>query len=132
MFDLPTKMSRRIGLILLALFFIAAGINHFIDPDFYFAIMPPYLPFHFELVYLSGFFEIFGGVAVLFSPLRRWAGYGLIALLIAVFPANIYMAVNPGKFADLASGWALYVRLPVQFLLVWWTLWATANDRGSE
>ncbi len=132
MFDLPIKTSRRIGLILLALFFVAAGINHFLNPDFYVAIMPPYLPLHFELVYLSGFFEILGGVAVLFSPLRRWAGYGLILLLIAVLPANIYMAVNADEFSDTASEWALYARLPVQFLLIWWAFWATGNDSSSE
>jgi uncharacterized membrane protein len=132
MFNLPVKMSRRIGLILLAIFFIAAGSNHFIHPDFYMAIMPPYLPLHSELVYLSGFFEILGGVAVLFSRLRRWAGYGLIALLIAVFPANIYMAMNADIFADAASDWALYARLPVQFLLICWVFWATGNDRSSD
>ena len=131
MFD-PRRLYRRIGLILLGFLFIAAGTNHFISPDFYLAIMPPYLPAHLELVYLSGFFEILGGVAVFFSPLRRLAGNGLIVLLIAVFPANLYMAMNAGNFADVAPSWALFFRLPLQLVLVWWTFCVTRNDRASE
>ena len=125
-------MYNRIGLFLLGLFFIAAGTNHFVNPDFYVAIMPPYLPAHLELVYLSGLFEILGGIAVVLSPIRQWAGYGLIVLLIAVFPANLYMAMNPGKFVDIVSAWVLYARLPLQFLLIWWTFWATRDDRTPE
>ena len=132
MFELPSSMTKQIGLILLALFFIAGGINHFINSDIYVAIMPTYLPAHLELVYLSGLFEILGGIGVVLSPIRQWAGYGLIALLIAVFPANIYMAMNPDKFVDIVSAWILYVRLPLQFLLIWWTFWATRNDRTPE
>jgi len=132
MFELPSSMTKQIGLILLALFFIAGGINHFINSDIYVAIMPTYLPAHLELVYLSGLFEILGGIGVVLSPIRQWAGYGLIALLIAVFPANIYMAMNPDKFVDIVSAWILYVRLPLQFLLLWWTFWATRNDRTPE
>jgi len=132
MFELPSSMTKRIGLILLALFFIAEGINHFINSDIYVAIMPTYLPAHLELVYLSGLFEILGGIGVVLSPIRRGAGYGLIVLLLAVFPANFYMAMNPYKFADILSAWVLYARLPLQFLLIWWTFWATRNDRTPE
>ena len=129
MFELPPSMTKRIGLILLALFFMAAGINHFVNSDIYVAIMPTYLPAHLELVYLSGLFEILGGIGVVLSPIRQWAGYGLIVLLIAVFPANLYMAMNPDKFVDIVSAWPLYARLPLQFLLIWWTFWATRHDR---
>ncbi len=132
MFELPPRMTKRIGLILLAVFFMAAGINHFVNSDIYVAIMPTYLPAHLELVYLSGLFEILGGIGVVLSPIRRWAGYGLIVLLIAVFPANFYMAMNPDKFVDIVSAWVLYARLPLQFLLIWWTFWATRNDRTPE
>ena len=132
MFELPPGLTKRFGLILLALFFIAAGINHFVNPDIYVAIMPRYLPAHLELVYLSGLFEILGGIGVVLSPLRQWAGHGLILLLITVFPANIYMAMHPDKFVDIVSAWALYVRLPLQFLLIWWTFWATRNARSPE
>ncbi len=94
--------------------------------------MPSYLPAHLELVYLSGLLEILGGIGVVLSPTRQWAGYGLIVLLIAVFPANLYMAMNPDKFADIVSAWPLYARLPLQCLLIWWTFWATRHDRTSE
>lgn len=132
MFELPARMTKRIGLILLAMFFMAAGINHFVNSDIYVAMMPLYLPAHLELVYLSGLFEILGGMGVILSPTREWAGYGLIVLLIAVFPANIFMAMNPGKFTDIASVWALYARLPLQFLLLCWTFWVTRNDQSSR
>ena len=132
MFELPSRMSKRIGLLLLALFFIAAGISHFVHSDIYVAMMPTYLPAHLELVYLSGLFEILGGIGVILSHTRQWAGYGLIVLLIAVFPANLYMAMNPDKFVDIVSAWSLYARLPLQLLLMWWTFWATRNDRTPE
>ncbi len=132
MFELPPSMTKRIGLILLALFFMAAGINHFVNSDIYVAIMPTYLPAHLELVYLSGLLEILGGIGVVLSSTRQWAGYGLIVLLIAVFPANFYMAMNPDKFVDIVSAWVLYSRVPLQFLLIWWTFWATRNDRTLE
>ena len=132
MFELPSSMTKKIGLILLALFFMAAGINHFVNSDIYVAIMPTYLPAHLELVYLSGLLEILGGIGVALSSTRQWAGYGLIVLLIAVFPANLYMAMNPDKFVDIVSAWPLYARLPLQCLLIWWTFWATRHDRTSE
>ncbi len=131
MFALPPSRTRQIGLLLLALFFLAAGLSHFLNSDVYVAIMPPYLPAHLELVYLSGFLEILGGIGVLLSPTRQWAGYGLIMLLIAVFPANLYMAMNPDKFVDILPVWSLYARLPIQFFLIGWTLWATRPVRKS-
>ncbi len=118
-------MPKRIALLLLGLFFILAGANHFANPRFYIAIMPPYLPAPTKLVYLSGIFEILGGLGVLAPLTRKWAGYGLIALLIAVFPANIYMALNPQNFADMASPKALYARLPLQFVFIAWVYWST-------
>lgn len=132
MLELPQSSAKQIGVILLALFFIAAGVNHFVNSDIYVVIMPRYLPAHLELVYLSGLFEILGGIGVILSPIRQWVGYGLIALLIAVFPANLYMAMNPDKFADVVSVEVLNARLPLQLLLIWWTYWATRDDRTSE
>ena len=129
MFELPRGLPRRIALIALTLAFVAAGIGHFINTDFYLSIMPPYLPAHLELVYVSGAFEILGGLAVLPLPTRRLAGYGLIALLLAIFPANIHMAVNPEEY--LAGGMpllGLYARLPLQFVLMGWAWWATQPD----
>src|ERR1035438_9286988 len=85
---------RTISQWLLALFMVGAGTLHFIKPDFYLNIMPLYLPLHLELVYLSGFFEIALGVLLLVPRFSRFAPWGIIALLIAVFPANIYVYQN--------------------------------------
>ena len=107
-------------------FFVLAGANHFINPDFYVGIMPPYLPWHRELVALSGVAEIALGALLLF---RRWAvlaGWGLIALLVAVFPANIHMTMHPELYPSL-SPVALWLRLPVQALLIAWAYWYTRS-----
>lgn len=128
-FGLPRSRPRRISLIALAVFFVFAGVAHFTDPDFYVAIMPPYLPAHLELVYLSGVFEILGGLGVLLPATRRWAGWGLVLLLFAVYPANIHMALNPEQFESASlPRWALYARLPLQLVFVFWVYWSTRGD----
>ena len=109
---------------LLCVFFVLAGLNHFINPAFYLKIMPPYLPWHLFLVYLSGLFEIALGVLLLVPALTRVAAWGLIALLVAVFPANIQMAVNPQLYSDI-NPTALWLRLPLQAVLVAWAYWYT-------
>jgi uncharacterized membrane protein len=115
------RVIGRISRALLALLFIAAGVNHFVSPAPYVAIVPPFLPWREALVYLSGVAEIAGGFGILWPRTRRLAGWGLIALLVAVFPANIYAA-----FAGMEIGgravpvWMLWVRLPLQVLLVAW------------
>ena len=119
---------RLLLLLALSLFFINVGVDHFINPDFYLNIMPDYLPFHAEAVYLSGFFEILGGIVVLIPKLRALARWGLISLLIAVFPANIYMAMNPNLFPEFSLA-LLYFRLPLQFLVIFWVLKATEMVR---
>jgi len=129
MFDFPAAIPKRIGLLVLSLFFVAIGVGHFVSPDPFVAIMPDYLPFHLELVYLSGAFEVGLGLAVLFQPVRRWAGFGIVALLIAVYPANINMALHPEPFlAQGMSEFALYARLPFQFVFMAWALWVTRPD----
>lgn len=105
--------------------YILAGTLHFIAPDFYMKIMPPYLPFHLGLVYLSGIAEIVLGIGLIMQPTRRWAAYGIIALLIAVFPANWYLAFNeaPQQALGTSQFIALWVRFPIQVILVaiaWW------------
>jgi len=120
-------ISRLLKLILryfLAVLFILAGFNHFINPTFYLKIMPPYLPWHLLLVYLSGLLEVAFGVLLLTSKFHRIAAWGLIALLLAVFPANIHMAVNHQLFPEYGS-LALWSRLPLQFLLMAWSYWYT-------
>ncbi|HJL16406.1 MAG TPA: hypothetical protein RMH99_12160 [Sandaracinaceae bacterium LLY-WYZ-13_1] len=114
---------------LLGLALIGAGANHFLNADFYVAIMPPYLPWHLALVWLSGVAEIVLGAAVLVPRWKRWAGWGIVALLIAVFPANLHMALHPEDF-DVPR-WGLYLRLPIQALLIAWAWWCTrAPDRA--
>ena len=117
--QLPTQWWRKFSLFGLSLFFIYFGIDHFINPEFYLSIMPPAFPLHAEAVYISGFFEILGGMSVLIAPLRKIAGWGLVALLICVYPANIYMAITPETFPDISKG-LLYFRLPLQFLFIYW------------
>ena len=109
---------------LLCVFFVAAGLNHFINPALYLKIMPPYLPWHLFLVYLSGFFEVALGLLLLVPAFSRAAAWGLIALLIAVFPANIQMAINPGLYPDI-SPLALWLRLPLQAVFIAWAFWYT-------
>ena len=111
---------------LFGIVFVLAGINHFLNPDFYLKIMPPYLPWHLFLVYLSGVFEIILGALLLIPKFSRLAAWGLIALLIAVFPANIYMAMNTELFPEL-NPLLIWVRLPIQFLLIVWAFWFTKS-----
>jgi uncharacterized membrane protein len=128
MFQLPDQFYKRVALLSLSVFFIFAGVNHFLNPDFYIAIMPPYLPFHRELNIVCGFFEILGGIMVLTSRFRVKAGMGLVVLLLAVFPANIHMALHPELFQDLNTN-ALYVRLPFQIIFIIWAYWATHDSK---
>lgn len=110
----------------LAAAFVLAGINHFLDPQFYLAIMPPVFPAPLFLIYLSGFFEIAFGILLLVPKFSRFAAFGIIAVLIAVFPANIYMAANPQMFPEFSPA-ALYLRLPLQFILIAWAYWFTTR-----
>lgn len=108
----------------LALFFAGVGVSHFTDPQPFLSIMPPYLPWHLELVYISGFFEICGGVGLLIPATRRAAAWGLIALLAAVFPANIHMLVNEVYLEGMPQEkWLLWLRLPFQFLFAAAVVW---------
>ena len=115
--------------LLTALFFVVAGIMHFVRPNFYLAIMPSTLPHPLALIYISGVAEIVGGVGLSIPKCRRLAAYGLIALLIAVFPANLKMF-----FDGLHDhGWSLTtlilaVRLPLQFALMALVNWVGKND----
>jgi len=122
------KISARVlSIVLIGILFILAGIGHFVFPKTYLRIMPPQLSYPLELVYLSGIFEILGGVGILFPALRRWAGYGLIVLLILVFPANIYMASSDEVVPEVPN-WLAVARLPLQFLLIAWVYWAISVD----
>ncbi|MDQ3063857.1 MAG: DoxX family membrane protein [Acidobacteriota bacterium] len=109
---------------LLAIAFVLAGINHFLNPAFYLRMMPPVLPAPLFLIYLSGVFEIALGILLLLPKFTRFAAWGLIALLIAVFPANVYMASNPQIFPEFSSI-AIYARLPLQLVLIALMFWFT-------
>lgn len=111
--------------------FIFAGLNHFLNPDFYLRIMPPYLPWHLFLVYLSGVFEVALGILLLIPKTQKFAAWGLIALLLAVFPANIYMAMNPQNFTDI-NPLLIYLRLPLQFILIAWAFWFTREEKQLQ
>ncbi|MES2423217.1 MAG: DoxX family protein [Pseudomonadota bacterium] len=112
--------------IALGIFFIAAGLNHFINPAFYLAIMPPWLPWHEALVAASGVAEMAFGAMVLVRRFALLGGWGLIALCIAVFPANLHMALNPSLFPQFPSI-ALWLRLPLQIVAIAWIWWCTHN-----
>jgi uncharacterized membrane protein len=118
---------------LFGIFFVLAGINHFVNSSFYLRIMPPYLPWHLFLVDLSGLCEIGLGILLLIPKFTSLAGWGLIALLIAVFPSNFHMAVNPQLFPEF-SPTLLWLRLPLQLVLIAWAYWYTkpAIERDPE
>jgi uncharacterized membrane protein len=106
---------------LCGLFFGVAGTLHFLKPDPFLEIVPSFIPFPEAAVYVSGCFEIAGGLGMLLPRWRRWASYGLVALLVAVFPANINMAVNSIDFGLPHS--LLWWRLPFQVLFIAWVYW---------
>tara|TARA_Y100000780_G_scaffold207234_1_gene203460 strand:+ start:975 stop:1373 length:399 start_codon:yes stop_codon:yes gene_type:complete len=118
------KLQKSILIVISSIFYTITGIKHFIESDYFLSIIPPYLPFHIELVYISGFFEILFGLMILFPKYRYYGSIGLILLLIAVFPANIYLAQS--KEAQEAIGTSQQIaiwRLPIQGILIWIAYW---------
>ncbi|WP_428235687.1 DoxX family protein [Gracilimonas sp.] len=113
---------------LIGALFILAGLLHFLKPGMYMSIMPDYIPFHKAMVLISGIAEILGGIGIMVPEFRTYATWGLILLLIAVFPANLDMAWSGFKNHGLTLyTWALIARLPLQFVLIWWVYWAGVN-----
>ena len=111
----------------LAVLMIGIGILHFTVPAPFVSIVPAWLPAPLALVVVSGFFEVLGGVGLLVRRARRAASFGLVALYVAVFPANINMAIHP----ELGHGipvWSLWARLPLQVVLIAWALWVGRDD----
>ncbi|KJH72566.1 DoxX family protein [Aliterella atlantica] len=112
--------------VILAISIIIVGITHFSSPDTYVKIVPPQLPYPWELVYISGVFEVLGGIGLLVPNVSQFSAWGLIALFIAVFPANINMAVNHIHLDNIPdSPWFQVVRLPFQAVLIAWAWWYT-------
>ena len=117
----------------LAASFVAVGVGHFTNPAPFVSIVPPYLPEPLALVYISGFFEILGGIGLLIPQTRRAAGWGLLALLVAVYPANIHMLVNEVYLDGMPrERWLLWLRMPLQFLMAGGVLWASGLWRPKE
>ncbi len=121
-------------LVLLGVFFVLNGVIHLVTPKSYLPLMPPYLPLHLELIYLSGVAELALGVAVLIPQTRRLAAWGLILLLIAIFPANIHVALYDVPIGGATEGAGVWnwVRLPFQLVLITWAWWYTRPEPASR
>lgn len=111
----------------LVAFFGAAGCAHFFASEFFVAIMPPYLPWHMQIIWLSGTFEIAGALGLTQPQFRHAAGIGLMLLAVAVLPANLHMALYANDFSTLPT-WLLYLRLPLQLVILFW-IWRCAVRR---
>jgi len=125
---------KNMGLAFVFLWFMGGGIAHFIITDFFVAIMPPYIGFHREIVYISGVFEILGAIGILIPALRQWAGNGLLLLVVCVSPANIHMWLHPDLFPDVSEVF-LSIRLVVQvalLALIWWCTRTPARGHGGQ
>tara|TARA_Y100000741_G_scaffold251298_1_gene193267 strand:- start:308 stop:709 length:402 start_codon:yes stop_codon:yes gene_type:complete len=120
------KYLKYISILVMSIFYINVGIKHFTDPYWFLHIIPPILErIGLELVYISGFFEILFGLMLIIPKTRKLASYGLILLLIAVYPANLYLAFyeEPQKLIDISSFAASWVRLPIQFIFLGLAYW---------
>ena len=106
--------------------FIFIGATHFLMPGKYLEMMPPFIPAPLAMVYVSGFFEILGGIGLIVPWTKRVSAYGLIALLLAVFPANVYVALNNIQLGGFMSdSFYQWLRLPLQFVLIGWVLFVS-------
>ncbi len=108
--------------------FFIGGIAHFVIPEPFVRIMPPYIPYHLACVYISGFFELVGAIAIWVKPLRNLAGDGLMLLTAIVTLANVQMFLHPELFPNIPY-WALVVRFPVQAALIWLIWWCTRANK---
>jgi uncharacterized membrane protein len=125
-------VTRRLLRGLLAIAMVAVGVRHFTDPTPFVRIVPDALPAKLALVYVSGVAEVLGGVGLIPRRTRRWAGYGLIALYVAVFPANVNMALHHLPLGDAeVPAWALWARLPVQAVLIALAWWVSRDDEPA-
>ncbi len=127
------KVCRYIGLAVVFAWFFGGGIGHFMNTEFFVSIVPPWVPFPLAAVYVSGVFEIILALAILWPKTRPLAGWGLVALTIAVTPANIHMWLNPELFPEVSETF-LWVRLVVQvflLILIWWSTRLPATDEDG-
>jgi uncharacterized membrane protein len=108
----------------MAAFYVWAGINHFVRPEFYLNLMPPYIPLHTELVYLSGIIEIVLGVLVAIPRTAAMAAWGIILMLLAFLPVHVHMLVNNHLYPEAPTS-VLWLRFPIQALFILWAYWYT-------
>jgi uncharacterized membrane protein len=129
---MKTRMTRtkRAALVLLGVLMMGVGVDHFLNPTPFERIVPSWLPSPAMLVAVSGVFEVLGGVGVLVPRTRRFAAWGLVALYVAVFPANVNMAIHHIQLSptDALPVWAMWARLPFQALFIAWAYWFTRDD----
>ena len=118
------KNIRLFSIIIMSIFYVSVGVNHFTIPEWFLQIVPPWLPYKLELVYISGFLEIIFGVMLLIPATRFYAAWGLILLLIAVYPANIYLAQTNGAAMN-TTPLVAWGRLPFQFVFIALAYWHT-------
>ena len=122
------KVEKEISLYSMAALHVIAGINHFVNPDFYKMIMPPWLPWHYSIIFISGLAEIVLGLLLLPLQTRKLAAWGIIILLVAIFPANVQMMLNYQQEKN-PDWWIAVVRLPLQLLLIVWVYQFAKSDR---
>ena len=128
---LQSRSMKRLAKLFAGPVMLAAGINHFLNPDLYLEMIPKGLPAARALVFVSGGAEVLGALGTMNRHTRRAAGWLLIVTLVAVYPANIYMALNPSSFPSIPT-WSLRARLPLQVLFVYWAWLATMSDRPTQ
>ncbi|PTU31736.1 DoxX family protein [Stenotrophobium rhamnosiphilum] len=119
------------GLGFVFIWFFFGGVGHFVATDFFVSIVPPYIPEPRAMVYISGVFELLGAIGILFARWRSLAGIGLVVLILAVTPANIYMWQNPALFPDFTP-LMLDVRMVIQVLLIACVIWSTRAPRAAQ
>ena len=123
------KYIKLLTIYFMSISYTYVGVRHFIDPDFFLAIMPNYLPYHLEFVYLSGIAEISFGILLFFKKTRTFAAYGLIILLVSVFPANIHLVESELSQSILgATKTQTIIRLPFQILFISLAYWHSKNN----
>jgi uncharacterized membrane protein len=114
----------------MAAFYVWAGVNHFVRPEFYLNLMPPYFPLHTEMVYLSGVAEIVLGLLVAIPRTAAMAAWGIILMLIAFLPVHVHMLVNNHLYPEAPTS-VLWLRFPIQALFILWAYWYTGRERVS-
>jgi uncharacterized membrane protein len=125
------KIARGLAIAFVAAWFLGGGVAHFTDADFFVSIMPPYLPWHLELVWISGVMEIVGAITLLVPKTRFYGGIFLIFITLGVTPANIHMAMNPELVPDATEA-ALYGRLVFQVFFLWLIWFSTGGARAAR